>query len=70
MIVGITTRDNRNLTLHARDYKRVNYDQDVAFATRDFEACTQLEGHTASIDYLVVSGRRYDGEIQNIEVEQ
>lgn len=70
MIVGITTRDNHNLTLHARDYKRVNYDQDVAFATRDFEACTQLEGHTASIDYLVVSGRRYDGEIQNIEVEQ
>jgi len=70
MIVGITTRDNRNLTLHARDYKRVNYDQDVAFATRDFEACTQLEGHTASIDYLVVPGKRYDGEIQNVEVEQ
>ena len=70
MVVTVTVRGNRELTLHARDYKRVSYDQDVAFATRDFEPCTQLEGHTASIDYLVVSGKRYDGEIENIEVEQ
>jgi tetratricopeptide (TPR) repeat protein len=70
MIVSITVRGNRELKLHARDYKQVSYDQDVAFATRDFEPCTQLEGHTASIDYLVVSGRRFDGEIENVEVEQ
>jgi len=70
MIVSIMVQGNRELTFHARDYKRVNYDQDVAFATRDFEACTQLEGHTASIDYVVVSGRQYEGEIQSMEVEQ
>jgi tetratricopeptide (TPR) repeat protein len=70
MIVRITTRDDRELTLHARDYRRVNYDQDVAFATRDFEACTQLEGHTASIGYRVTRGKGYDGEIENVEVEQ
>jgi tetratricopeptide (TPR) repeat protein len=70
MTVRISTQDNREFTLHARDYKRVNYDQDVAFDTRDFEACTQLEGHAASIDYRVVRGRGYDGEIESVEVEQ
>jgi tetratricopeptide (TPR) repeat protein len=70
MIVSIMAQGNRQLTLHARDYTRVSYDQDVAFATRDFQPCTLLEGHTASIDYLVVPGRRFDGEIQSVEVEK
>jgi len=70
MTVRITTQDNREFTLHARDYKRVNYDQDVAFDMKDFEACTQLEGHAASIDYRVLRGRGYDGEIESVEVEQ
>ena len=70
MTVRITTPENREFTLHARDYKRVTYDQDVAFDTRDFEACTQLEGHAASIDYRLVRGRGYDGEIESVEVEQ
>jgi tetratricopeptide (TPR) repeat protein len=70
MLVSIMAQGNRQLTLHARDYTRVSYDQDVAFATRDFQPCTLLEGHTASIDYLVVPGRKYDGEIQSVEVEK
>jgi hypothetical protein len=58
------------LILHARDYTRVSYDQDVAFATQDYQACTQLKGKTASITFVGVEHKSYDGEIQSIEVEK
>jgi hypothetical protein len=58
------------LILHARDYTRVSYDQDVAFATQDYQACTQLKGKTASITFIAVEHKKIDGEIQSIEVEK
>lgn len=60
----------RLLTLHARDYTRLNFDQEVGFETKDFQPCTQLKDHTASITYTAVSNKPYNGEIQSIEVEQ
>jgi hypothetical protein len=58
------------LTLHARDYSRVTYDQDVGFDAKEFQACTQLKDHTASIIYTPVNNKPYTGEIQSVEVEQ
>ena len=58
------------LILHARDYTRVNYEQDVAFATQDYQACTQLKGKTASITFVAGEHKKFDGEIQRIEVEK
>ncbi|MFZ3215374.1 MAG: DUF1570 domain-containing protein [Candidatus Acidiferrales bacterium] len=54
--------------LHARDATRVPYEQDVAFDSGNFQACTQLQGHQAKITFAMVSGKSYDGEIQQVEV--
>jgi len=61
---------NAPLILHTRDYRRVVYDDESAFETPDFEACTKLKGHRASFTYVVVPGKSYSGEIQSIEVGQ
>lgn len=58
------------ITLHARDYSRVTYDQDVGFDTKEFQACTQLKDRTASITYTPVNNKPYTGEIQSVEIEQ
>ncbi len=57
-----------SLTLHAHDATRVPVEQDVAFDTSDFQVCSQLQGHTAKITFVVVDGKTYDGEIQSVEV--
>ena len=54
--------------LHARDATRVPYEKDVAFDTKDFKPCTQLEGHRVKITFVVVDGKTYDGEIQSVEI--
>lgn len=69
MLVKIAV-DGAQITLHARDYSRVTYDQDVGFDTKEFQACTQLKDHTANITYTPVTGKPYNGEIQSVEVEQ
>jgi hypothetical protein len=61
---------NTPLTLYARDYKRVVYDDDAAFETRDYEPCANLKGHRASITYVVVLDKPYSGIIQSVEVGQ
>jgi len=58
----------RSFVLHARDATRVEYEQDVAFDAGDFQPCTQLKGRQAKISFVVVNGKRYDGEIQGVEV--
>lgn len=58
----------RQLTLHARDYTRINFDQDVRFDTKEFQPCTQLKDRTASITYTLVNNKPYNGEIQSVEV--
>ncbi|MGA7852853.1 MAG: DUF1570 domain-containing protein [Candidatus Acidiferrales bacterium] len=55
-------------TLHARDSTRVPVEQDVAFDAGDFKLCSQLQGHSAKITFVVVEGKTYDGEIQSVEV--
>ena len=59
-----------SLVLHARDATRVQFEQDVAFDTGDFQPCTQLNGRALKITFVVVSGKDYDGEIQEVEVEK
>ena len=67
MLVKLQSGD-RLLALHARDYTRINFDQDVGFDTKDFQPCAQLKGRTASITYTLVNDKPYNGEIQSIEV--
>jgi tetratricopeptide (TPR) repeat protein len=54
--------------LHARDTTRVQFAQDVAFDAGNFEPCTQLKGRQAKITFVMVHGKTYDGEIQDVEV--
>jgi len=56
--------------LHARDYTRIEMQEDVPFQTGEFDPCTQLEGKDAKVTYVLVEKKSYDGEIQGIEVEQ
>jgi tetratricopeptide (TPR) repeat protein len=57
-----------SFTLHARDATRVPVEQDVAFDAGDFQICSQLQGHSAKITFVVADGKNYDGEIQSVEV--
>jgi hypothetical protein len=57
-----------SFTLHARDATRVPVEQDVAFDAGDYQICTQLQGHSAKIMFVVADGKTYDGEIQSVEV--
>jgi tetratricopeptide (TPR) repeat protein len=54
--------------LHARDYTRVQFEEAVPFQTGEFNPCTQLKDHEASVDYVVTEKAQYDGEIQSVEV--
>ncbi len=57
-------------TLHARNYSRIEVEQEVAFETGEFNICTELKGKTANITFAVVAHKPYIGEIQRIEVEK
>ncbi len=57
-----------SFTLHARDSTRVPVEQDVAFDAGDFKICSQLQGHSAKVTFVVADGKSYDGEIQSVEV--
>ena len=56
--------------LHARDYSRIEVEQEVSFQTGDFNPCTDLKDKSASITFTVIDHRAYTGEIQRIEVEK
>jgi len=66
--VTISVRDV-DFRLRARDYTRIEIQEDVAFQAVDFDPCTQLNGKDAKITYVMVENKNYDGEIQAIEVE-
>jgi hypothetical protein len=69
LIVKIST-DKRQFTLHTRNYTRLNFDDDRrSFEDRDFPACTDLKGRIAAIEFIVVEGKPYDGEMRNVEIE-
>jgi hypothetical protein len=59
---------NVDFKLHARDYSRVEIQEQVAFQTGEFNPCTQLSGKEAAVTYVLVEKKPYDGEIQAIEV--
>jgi hypothetical protein len=61
---------NGRFTLHARDYTRVEISEDVPFEAGEFRPCTDLSGKTAKITFVTVDRKKYDGEIQSIEVEK
>lgn len=60
----------RSFVLHARDATRVQFQQDVAFDAGNFQPCTQLKGRQVKITFVVVDGKDYQGEIQEVEVEK
>ena len=67
MRVTISTRE-RQFTLHARDYSRVEYDVETAFDARNFQPCSQLKGKIAEISYTRAPNGKFDGEIQHVEI--
>ena len=70
ILIKVSVRDGQ-LWLHGRDYTRLTYDDDrTAVEKQDFPACTDLKGRTASIMYVVMEHRAYDGELQSIEIEK
>jgi hypothetical protein len=56
--------------LHARDYSRIEVEQEVSFQTGDFNPCTDLKDKNALITFVVIDHKSYTGEIQRIEVEK
>jgi hypothetical protein len=70
MLLKIAT-PGRQFTLHTRDYAHLDYYDDHAGPRNDeFQPCTQLKGHTVSIIFLMVEHKRYDGEMQSVEIEK
>ena len=68
LIVKITT-DKRQFTLHARNYTRLTFDDDRrSFVDQEFPACTDLKGRVAAIDFIVVEGKPYDGDMRHVEI--
>jgi tetratricopeptide (TPR) repeat protein len=67
--ITLTVRDV-DFKLRARDYTRIEIQEEVAFQTGNFDPCTQLNGKDAKVTYVMVEKKSYDGEIQAIEVEQ
>jgi hypothetical protein len=61
---------NGKFRLHARDYTRVDISEDVPFQAGEFQPCAELNGKTALITFVTVERKKYDGEIQAIEVEK
>jgi len=54
--------------LHARDYTRLEIEEEVAYQTKNYDPCAKLNGHHAIVTYVLVEKKPYDGEIQAIEV--
>jgi len=61
----------RQFTLHARDFTRLTYyDDHSGPSSNGYAPCTELKGHTVSIIYVAGEQKKYDGEIQSVEIEQ
>lgn len=66
----VITAGHRQLLLHSRDYTHVSiYDDHATSNSSTFLPCTQLKSRTASIIFIMVEHKRYDGEIQSVEIE-
>jgi|ERR1700722_496230 len=69
MMLKLSASNNRKFKVHSRDYTRVEISEDVPFQAGDFNPCTELEGKTATIAFVTVNAKNYDGEIQSMEVD-
>jgi len=70
MFVKVTT-DKRQYTLHARNYGDLTYYDDHSGPNgKGFVPCTDLKGRTVSIIFILGEHRRWDGEIQSVEIEK
>lgn len=70
MFVKVTT-DKRQYTLHARNYNDLTYYDDHSGPhDKSYMPCTELKGHTVSIIFLLGEHKRWDGEIQSVEIEK
>jgi tetratricopeptide (TPR) repeat protein len=57
------------LAVHSRDFTRLAYyDDRPGPKSDDFDPCKQLTGHMARIIFVVYDHKRYDGDIQSIEI--
>jgi tetratricopeptide (TPR) repeat protein len=70
MFVKVTT-DKRQYTLHARNYGDLTYYDDHSGPNdQGFLPCKDLKGRTVSIIFILGEHRRWDGEIQSVEIEK
>ena len=58
-----------SIVLHSRNYRNIEFYSLNWTAPDNFDPCTQLNGLTVKIQYSVVSGKPYVGEIITLEVE-
>lgn len=70
ILLNIATA-KRQFTLHARDYTRLTWDADRPSPANDvFLPCTQLKGHVVLVTFVMIEHRRYDGEMQSVEIKK
>jgi tetratricopeptide (TPR) repeat protein len=70
MLVKMLTT-NRPLTLHAKDYTLLGWIDDRGTrANTPFLPCTQLKGRLVSVTFTLAEHKRYDGEIEGIEIQK
>jgi hypothetical protein len=55
------------MKLHADNLEKISIKSAGAAAAAKGTACASLRGRTARISYLLVSGRSWDGEMQEVE---
>jgi hypothetical protein len=67
LVMTLVVRETE-FELHAHDYTRVQFEEAVPFESGQFNPCTQMKDHEASVDYVVTDKEKYDGEIQAVEV--
>ncbi|MGH9704816.1 MAG: hypothetical protein ACRD4K_15685, partial [Candidatus Acidiferrales bacterium] len=63
------TAGTKSLGLHSRNYRNIEFYSMNWTAPDNFNPCTQLKGLTAKIQYSVVPGKAYAGEIITLEVD-
>lgn len=59
-----------DFTLHSRDYTRVTFDSGAPFESGKFDPCKDLHGHHATIEFVLVENKPYDGEIHSLAIDK
>lgn len=67
LLITFVVRDVE-FNLHARDYTRLDIDEGTAMPTGTYDPCAKLSGHGATVTYVLIEKKPYDGEMQAIAV--